>query len=71
MTVITIATAATPCTTVTNRDYIASYVIRKDIAYENILKRNKKSLKPNSELLIEIDLANLTTNLRNNSTNIL
>ena len=63
--IIVIATAAT------DRDYIALYIIKKDIAHKNILKRNKKSLKPNSELLTKIDLANLITNLRNNLTNIL
>ena len=29
----------------TNRDYIALYIIRKDIAYKNILKRSKKYTK--------------------------
>ena len=71
MTVITVATAATPYTTVTDRDYVALYVIRKDITYGNILRRNKKSLKLSLELLIEIDLANLITDLRNDSINIL
>ena len=66
-----VVTAATPCTTVTNRDYVTLYVIRKDITYKNILKKNKKSLKLNLKLLIEINLANLITDLRNNSTNIL
>jgi len=47
------------------------YVIGKDVAYRNILRRSKKSLKPSSELLIEIGLANSTTDLKNNSTNIL
>ena len=71
MTAITIATTATPRTTATNRDYVASYIIRKDITYKNISGRNKKSLKPNSELLIETDLANSITNLKNDLTNIL
>ena len=71
ITTITIATVATPYITVTERDYIALYVIGKDVAYKNILKRNKKSLKLSSELLIEIGSANLITDLRNNLINIL
>ena len=68
---ITIATVATLYTTVTERDYIALYIIEKDITYENILRRNKKSLKLNLKLLIETGSVNLITDLRNNSTNIL
>ena len=71
ITIITIATAVTPYITVTNRDYVALYIIRKDIAYRNILKRNKKSPKLNLKLLIKTDLANLITNLKNDLTNIL
>ena len=71
ITAITIVTAVTPCTTATNRDYIALYIIRKDVAYKNILERNKKSLKPSLELLIKTDLVNLITNLKNDLTNIL
>ena len=71
ITTITVATVATPYTTATERDYIALYVIGKDITYKNILRRNKKSLKLNLKLLIETGLANLMTNLKNNSTNIL
>ena len=65
ITVIAIATVAT------NKDYIALYIIRKDITYRNILRRSKKSLKPNLELLIKINLVNLITNLKNNLINIL
>ena len=43
ITVIAVATIAT------NRDYVALYIIRKDITYKNILRRSKKSLKPSSE----------------------
>ena len=68
---MTIVTAATLHTTTTKRNHIASYIIGKDITYRDIPRRNKKSPKPNSELLIETGLANSTTNLRNNSTNIL
>ena len=55
----------------TDRDYIALYIIRKNITYKNILKRSKKSLKLNLGLLIKISLVNLTTNLRDNLINIL
>ena len=68
---MTIVTAATPCITATKRDYVALYVIGKDIAYKNILRRNKKSPKLSLELLIETSSANLITDLRNDSTNIL
>ena len=69
--IIIIVTAATLYITITERDYIALYAIGKDIAYKNILRKNKKSLKLNSELLTEIGLINLITDLRNNLTNIL
>ena len=71
ITTITIITTATPRITVTDRDHVALYIIKKNIAYRNILGKNKKSLKLNLKLLIKTDLANLITNLRNNSTNIL
>jgi hypothetical protein len=71
MTVITVATAAPPYITITDRDYIALYIIRKDITYRNIPGRNKKSLKLSLELLTETDLANLITDLRNDLTSIL
>ena len=67
----TVATAVIPYITATERNYIASYIIGKDIAYRNILRRSKKSLKLSLELLIETGLANSTTNLRNDLTNIL
>jgi hypothetical protein len=44
ITIITVAIAP-PCITVTERDHIALYIIGKDIAHGNILKRSKKSLK--------------------------
>jgi len=44
-TVITVITAVTPCITATDRNHVASYIIGKDIAYRNILRRNKKSLR--------------------------
>ena len=71
MTAITIVTTVTPRTTTTDRDYITLYIIRKDVAYKNILGRNKKSPKPSLKLLIKTNLANLITNLRNDLTNIL
>ena len=71
ITIIAVVTIATPCITTTNKDHVALYIIRKDVAYGNILKRNKKSLKLNLKLLIKINLANLMINLKNNLTNIL
>ena len=68
---ITIVAVAPPCTTATKRDHVALYVIGKDITYKGILRRNKKSLKLNLELLIETGSVNLITNLRNDLTNIL
>jgi len=44
-TAITAKTAATPHITATDRNYIALYITRKDIAYGNILRRSKKSLR--------------------------
>ena len=69
--IITVVTAVTPCITTTKKNYIALYIIGKDITYQDILKRSTKSLKLNLELLIETGLANLITNLRNDLTNIL
>ena len=71
MTIITVTVAANPYTTATDRDYVTLYIIRKDVAYKNILTRSKKSLKLNLKLPIETGLANLITNLRNDLTNIL
>jgi len=45
ITVTTITTAVTPRITATNRNHVASYIIGKDVAYRNILRRNKKSLR--------------------------
>ena len=42
---MTVAAAAPPHITVTERDHVTLYVIGKDVAYRNILKRSKKSLK--------------------------
>jgi hypothetical protein len=67
---MTAVTAATPCTTATERNYIALYIIGKDVAHGDILRRNKKSLKLNLKLLTETGSANLITDLRNDSTNI-
>ena len=68
---MTIVTVATPRTTATKRNYVALYIIGKNIAYKNILKRSKKSPKPNLKLLIETSLISLITNLRNDLINIL
>jgi len=43
ITITTITTVVTPCITTTDRNYVASYITGKDVAYRNILKRNKKS----------------------------
>ena len=45
ITITTVTTAVTPRITITNRNYVALYITGKDIAYRNILKRNKKSPK--------------------------
>jgi 2-keto-4-pentenoate hydratase/2-oxohepta-3-ene-1,7-dioic acid hydratase in catechol pathway len=71
MTVITIVTIAAPYTTVTDRDHIALYVIRKDVTYRNIPRRSKKSLKLNLKLPTETGLVNSITDLRNDLTSIL
>ena len=67
----TAATVATLYITATERNHVTLYIIGKDIAYRDILRRNKKSLKLSLELLIEIGLVNSTTDLRNDLTNIL
>ena len=46
----TVITAVTPRITATDRNYVASYIIRKDIAYGNILRRSKKSLRLSLEI---------------------
>ena len=52
-------------------NYIALYIIRKAADCGTIPKKNKKNLKLNLGLPIEISLVNLITDLRNNLTNIL
>ena len=52
-------------------NHVVLYVTKKAVNYGTIFKKNKKSLKLNSGLLIEISLANLTTNLINDLINIL
>ena len=47
---ITVVAVVTPCITVTERDYVALYIIEKDVVYKNILKRSKKSLKLNLKI---------------------
>jgi len=42
-TVTTIITAVTPHITTTDRNHVALYITGKDVAYGNILRRNKKS----------------------------
>ena len=50
ITTIIIAAAATPRTTATKRDHVASYITGKDVVYGNILKRSKKSLRLSSKI---------------------
>ena len=45
ITTITVVAVVPLCITATERDYVALYIIRKDVAYKNILKRSKKSLR--------------------------
>ena len=52
-------------------NYVALYIIKKAADHGTTLRKNKKSLKLNSGLLIEINLANLITNLTNDLINIL
>ena len=42
-TVIIVVTVATFCITATDRNYVALYIIKKNTAYRNILKRSKKN----------------------------
>ena len=64
-------TAITIATVVTNKDHVALYIIKKDVTYRNILRRNNKSLKPSLGPLIETSLINLITDLTNDLINIL
>jgi hypothetical protein len=52
-------------------NHVALYIIKKATNRKTILKKNKKSLKLNLGLPTEINLVILTTNLINNSINIL
>ena len=52
-------------------NYVVLYIIKKAVNHKTIFKKNKKSLKLSSGLLIEISLVNLTTDLINNLINIL
>jgi hypothetical protein len=52
-------------------NHIALYMIKKATDYRTTPKKNKKSLKLNSGLLIETSLVNLMTNSTNDSINIL
>ncbi len=42
---MTIVIAATPHITATKGNYVTLYIIRKDVAYRNIPRRSKKSLR--------------------------
>ena len=52
-------------------NHVVLYVTKKAVDHGTIPKKNKKSPKLNSGLLIETSLANLTTDLTNNSINTL
>jgi hypothetical protein len=52
-------------------NYVVLYVTKKAINHRTTPKKNKKSLKLSSGLLIKTSLVNLTTNLINDSINIL
>jgi len=45
ITITTVVTAVTPRITATDRNHVASYITRKDVAYRNIPRRSKKSLR--------------------------
>ena len=52
-------------------NHVVLYMTRKAVNYKTTPKKNKKSLKLSSGLLIETSLANLITDLINNLINIL
>ena len=52
-------------------NYVVLYVIKKAVNHRTIFKKNKKSLKLSSGLPTKTSLANLMTDLINNSINIL
>ena len=82
ITIISIATAAnTEIGTITITvpvfvslyiiNHVVLYIIRKAVNYKTIFKKNEKSPKLNSGLLIETNLVNLITDLINNLINTL
>ena len=50
ITTITIAVVVPLYITATERDYVALYIIGKNITYKNILKKNKKSPRLNLKI---------------------
>ena len=50
ITTIITAAVAPLCIIATKRDYVALYIIGKDITYKNILKKSKKSPKLNLKI---------------------
>ena len=52
-------------------NHVALYIIKKAVNHGTTPKKNKKSLKLNSGLLIKTNLVNLITNLINNLINTL
>ena len=45
ITTTTVITVVTPHITATDRNYVASFVTRRDITYRNILRKSRKSLR--------------------------
>ena len=54
----TIIIVATPYTTATKGNHVALYIIRKDVAHGNILRRSKKSLKLNLRISLKTTFRN-------------
>jgi hypothetical protein len=49
-TATTVTTAVTPRITATDRNHVASFVIRRDVAHGNIPRRSKKSPRLSSRI---------------------
>ena len=54
-----------------NTNYITLYIIRRTVAYRNIVRKNKKKQRLNLEVLIRINLISLIITLFNALINIL
>ena len=53
-TVTTVVTLVTPHITIIDKNHVALYIIKKDAAYKNILKRSKKSRRLSLEISLRI-----------------